>query len=842
MSDTTFLTPGLLVTMGVNRKVRFPQFHQHFMRANGPRLAVIDALNGGFYGNLEGLVEEVVKRFGADSKHVRSFIEQLGDSGYLSDNAPIQRFETVSLEVHAPVGEEELTIAAPVGLLSEAGHYCWLDHDGAVLARLSMPEVTAIVAFAKPITVNAAWEMYAEQGYDDILERPAFDALLSRLAGAGLLVPSCSADYYVEPPYLGAVNRDKLQALVDARVKAHDAEVARSHKNLVPVVPVNDKQGMAPASLGMVVAYAMEYENRRLRDKYDFVPMFLTDEARLLERAETPGVFLFSNYIWNVDRNLAFSAAVKAVNPANITVHGGPSTPKYRADSDAFFAANPHVDITVLGEGELTFADMLDHLDLANSQGLDALEDVPGLAFRTASGVCHTPDRERIADINTVPSPILMGLFDEFGAARAAFVLETNRGCPYGCTFCDWGSATLSRVRKFDLERVYEELEWCAKRKVEEPSFADANFGMLERDVEITEKIADLRRAHGYPRTVNINYAKNQVRYLRKIIEILADANILAEGVASLQTMDEQTLEVIDRSNIKLEKYNELSTEFRRARLPLAADIMMGLPGSTPAAFAADLQKCTDRDIRARANPTQLLPNSPMNDPGYRKEHGIVAVPGEFLRESATYTRQQWEEMNDLRTLYYLLECYGILRYVARFVRREMGLGEVEFYDRIRSEVVPNPDDWPVVTTTLRHLEDYMGPLGSWGLFVSEIHRYLVSNLGIADDSALRTTLAVQLAHIPASGRRFPQTLELEHDFSAWQEALFAAREEGHREDWQDHIPHLSEFGPATFTINDPNEICRRDVGKSKYLLDMNLRTWELESPVARPRLNNVAS
>ena len=45
-------------------------------------------------------------------------------------------------------------------------------------------------------------------------------------------------------------------------------------------------------------------------------------------------------------------------------------------------------------------------------------------------------------------------------------ILETNRGCPYGCTFCDWGSATLSRIRKFDLDRVFAELEWCAQHEV----------------------------------------------------------------------------------------------------------------------------------------------------------------------------------------------------------------------------------------------------------------------------------------------------------------------------------------------------------------------------------------
>ena len=129
----------------------------------------------------------------------------------------------------------------------------------------------------------------------------------------------------------------------------------------------------------------------------------------------------------------------------------------------------------------------------------------------------------------------------------------------------------MSRIRKFSLERVFAELEWSARHEIEIASIADANFGIMERDVEIAEKIAALKRAYGFPRTVAVNYAKNTVKHLRQIIEIFADVEILTEGVVSLQSMDEPTLKIIRRSNIKLDKYNELSSEFRRARLPLAA-------------------------------------------------------------------------------------------------------------------------------------------------------------------------------------------------------------------------------------------------------------------------------
>lgn len=840
--QTSYLTPGFFITLYDQRQsIHFTQFPGQLRRASPFRLALVDAFNQGYQGKLEDLIEEIARRYDAPVPGVERFVNKLDEFGFLVDAAPESYFSGETTATQAPAGSGPLTIITPVTLVTELGRYHWYDHQGKKLLSLNMAEVKAVSIFAEPISVEEARRLYLAQEDADGLDQAGFDALVARMAGANLLVepPSALQDNDT-PAVFRTVDRDRVQALVDARVAAHDEKMASSGKDLIQVLPVNSEKGMAPASLGLLMAYAMEYEGGRLNDKYDFVPMFLTDEDRLVQRATTPGIYLFSNYVWNEETNLKLSAAVKAVNPENITVHGGPSTPSYEKDCEQFFIDNPHVDIAARGEGELTFAVLLDKLDLANSTGLDVLQDVEGLTFRKFDGVHRTGNRDRIADLNSIPSPYLMGLFDEFGSVSAGAVIETNRGCPYGCTFCDWGSATLSKVRKFDLERVYKELEWSAVHQIEGASIADANFGMLRRDVEITEKIADLKRAHGFPRSVAINYAKNQVKYLRQIIEIMADVDILAEGVVSLQTTDEHTLEVIDRSNIKLDKYNELSTEFRRARLPLAADIMMGLPGSTTGSFRKDLQRCTDRDIRVRANPTQLLPNSPMNEPGYRKEHGIVARPGEFVKEAASYSREEWDEMDSLRLAYYLLDSYGVLRYVARYVRRETGMGEVELYDKLRSEALRNSQEWPVISTTLKYLEGYMAPPGSWGLFIEEIRRYLVTRLGMSDDSGLKTTLAVQLAHLPAPGRTFPEILNLEHDYAAWQAALLSSREDDHRDDWENHTPRLSEFGPATLTIDDPNEVCSRDIGKHRTVLDFNIRTWELQSPVARPRLGVV--
>ncbi len=727
----------------------------------------------------------------------------------------------------------------PVGLIVEDGAFLLFDHGGALLARWSPAEVIAATAFGVPRSIDAAWEKHSQAALR--IERTAFDQLVVSLLAAGVL-------RVVNEAELAALELDARgpdtspQAIVQERVASaaeeHQRTMAQRPGHRTPVVPVNTDFGVAPLSLALLVAYASEHDGQRLADRYDFIPEFLTDEEHLADRANEPSIFVFSNYVWNVERNLALSQLVKQANPASLTIHGGPSTPKYPGDVEEFFARHEHVDVAVHGEGEETFAELLSTVDATLPTQLGALHDVCGLTYReVGGGVTRTGDRDRIVELDTIPSPYLLGLLDPFGAAHAGAIIETNRGCPYGCTFCDWGSATLSRIRKFSMERVFAELEWSAVHQIDVASIADANFGIMERDVDIAEKIAELKRAYGYPRTVATNYAKNTVKHLRKIIEIFADVEILTEGVVSLQSMDEPTLKIIRRSNIKLEKYNELTTEFRNARLPLAADIMMGLPGSTPASFRNDLQQCTNRDVRVRANATQLLPNSPMNEPEYRREHGITAKPGELVMETSTYTRAEWEDMNSLRRAYYSFDNWGVLRYVSRFVRQELGLHEVAFHDRVRTDASADRTRWPIITTVLEVLEGYMAPPGSWGLFVDEIHRYLTTELGLADDTALRTALEVQLAHLPAPARSFPLSISLAHDFVAWQNALLSARENGHRDDWELVVPRLATYPAAEMTISDPNDICSTDVGKPMGLLGMSLRSWELESPAARPRL-----
>jgi hypothetical protein len=122
------------------------------------------------------------------------------------------------------------------------------------------------------------------------------------------------------------------------------------------------------------------------------------------------------------------------------------------------------------------------------------------------------------------------------------------------------------------------------------------------------------------------------------------------------------------------------------------------------------------------------------------------------------------------------------------------------------------------------------------------VHRYLTIRLGVTDDAALRTVLQVQLGHLPAADREFPVVFSLAHDYVAWQNAVLAAREDGHRDDWEAVVPPLRSYPEAELKISDPNDICQTDVGKPMGVLAFALRSWELDSPAARPRLGAAAT
>jgi radical SAM superfamily enzyme YgiQ (UPF0313 family) len=730
-------------------------------------------------------------------------------------------------------------------------------HDGALLARLTPHEVLATADLVTPRKLEELGVAHRDRAGDWALDDDQLHDLCTRLMGAGVLWHGSVEDPTVLE-HQGAAGelrerlidffklRASIQRDMDERDASERERTRRTGRRRVPITPVTFNGITPPLALGLIMANAMTHDDGRMQDHYYFRQHWILDPAHPEELVrDGPGVFLFSNYLWTLPQCLGISAAVKKASPESITIHGGPSTPKYEGDLITFFRDNPHVDVAVRGEGEVSATAALAALVGAWDEGapdLAVLSGVLGVSYRYGDQIVRNDDRERVAELDTLPSPYLMGMFDSYsGVPGVNVTIETNRGCPYGCTFCDWGSATLSRIRKFPLDRVFAEAEWCATHQIDGYGLADANFGIFDRDVTITEKVVELKARYGYPTAFGANYAKNTVRHLEKIIRAVVDAGILTHGTLSLQSMDEETLDTIDRSNIKLERYEELATAFRRSRLPLFVDLMVGLPGQTKASFHEDLQQCLEREVHVRIPVTEMLVNSPMNDPEYRERNQIEIEEGKdemknrfLVVATSSFTRQDYHEMMQVFRMFLLFEDFGALRQVGRYVRQETGTREMDFYERLRQAARTEPERWPFIALTVRGVPRYMAPPISWRFFFDELRRFLVEEMGVCDDSALDTVLAVQHALVPSADRSYPSSLDLAHDYAAWYSAMFDAKDRGHREDWPDKVAHLRDYPPASLVVEDPEFKSTRALGIYIETHGMGAN-WELRSPVERP-------
>src|SRR4029077_16831436 len=110
-------------------------------------------------------------------------------------------------------------------------------------------------------------------------------------------------------------------------------------------------------------------------------------------------------------------------------------------------------------------------------------------------------------DLSQIPSPFLDGVFDD--EKYTWMLIETNRGCPFKCTYCYWGAATGDRVYRYDNERIERELEWISRSGCWYLFIADANWGMLKRDVELSRRLVSYHKQYGAPISVYFCGSKN---------------------------------------------------------------------------------------------------------------------------------------------------------------------------------------------------------------------------------------------------------------------------------------------------------------------------------------------
>lgn len=401
----------------------------------------------------------------------------------------------------------------------------------------------------------------------------------------------------------------------------------------VGLVQINNSfsgQNYLPYSIALLQTYVQRFSPNPGRYRF-LTPLYkrvrIADAVEALKDADLVG---FSTYVWNGRISLEIARRLKALKPGIVIVFGGPHVPD---QPETFLRANPQIDLAVHNEGERTFLKLLEAFP-----DRTAWAALAGVSMVRSDGTfVRNPNIDRVRDLDEIPSPFLDGAFDSIMAANPdeswIGLWETNRGCPFRCTFCDWGSATAGKVTKFGEERLFAEVDWFAEKKIEYIFCCDANFGIQKRDVDIANYVADVKKQTGYPVALSVQNTKNATERAYLTQKILSDAG-LNKGVAlSMQSVDMPTLEAIKRDNISLNTYMELQRRFTKDKVETYSDLILGLPGETYESFVRGVDQLMEngQHNRIQFNNLSILPNAEMGDPAYQRKYGMVTIESKII-------------------------------------------------------------------------------------------------------------------------------------------------------------------------------------------------------------------
>lgn len=335
-------------------------------------------------------------------------------------------------------------------------------------------------------------------------------------------------------------------------------------------------------------------------------------------------VLLLSFYVWNEERQLEIAKKARAANPDVLILAGGPQA-QYRPHQNT--KAYEVCDWITPWEGEDVLAEVL-------HQKVNRQIVSHNLLVDPKNPIDQVKAKRLFLKEFRSPYKLYWDEYVQIGKTikerhgKIFTMWETNRGCPYKCAFCDWGSATSDKIRRLTEDTVMEDLEAFSKLGVTYVFNADANFGIFKDDIKYIERAVELKNSTGYPREIQFSAAKNKKEVSNQAHKILYEANMCNGAQISYQHTDDAVLDAIDRSNIKQDKLQEELNEAFKNNIPLVGVSILGNPGDTVEKWKHNLGYMLEIGFHhdLRVHDFMLLPNAPVQ-PIQSTLKGMVSRP-----------------------------------------------------------------------------------------------------------------------------------------------------------------------------------------------------------------------
>lgn len=443
-----------------------------------------------------------------------------------------------------------------------------------------------------------------------------------------------------------------------------------------------------PYSVGCIWSYSQQFQD--IAENFTLKDIIFKREAHadILDRLDHPKIAAFSCYQWNRNYSLKLAEAIKQSHPNCVIVFGGPEVTME-------FAKFDFIDSIVFAEGEYSMLDVF--------RRVVAQDTIPRIY-----------NKQRV-DTDHLPSPYTTGVFDNLiknnPAVKWATTLETNRGCPFSCTFCDWGGLTYSKVKKLSLDRVKEDLDWIAKNLISYIFCADANFGIFkDRDLDIARLVKETGDANPILDVFNATFNKNNNEWSFKILESLGDLN---KGfTVSVQSLHQPTLKAIKRDNLGINELENIFKLSNKHNVNAYTELILGLPHETKETFINGLTKLLELGQHNQIEVwfTDLLVNSELASMMSKFNYGIKTVTTKnylaLLNQSdnaefdeyielvcATNTMSTQDMIDSYLYAWMIVNVHlqGYSQLISKYCRYKYNISFREFYDRLLELIKTDP-------------------------------------------------------------------------------------------------------------------------------------------------------
>jgi radical SAM superfamily enzyme YgiQ (UPF0313 family) len=343
----------------------------------------------------------------------------------------------------------------------------------------------------------------------------------------------------------------------------------------------------------------------------------------------------FGGFIWN---EYPLQGILRSIRTSGFTgriILGGPQVSYLKKEVEPHY---PEVDIFIRGYAEDALAQLL--------RSPEKKPIIKGVHYAGEKDLGESST----VNLEQLPSPYLNG----FIKAQSFIRLETQRGCPFTCSFCQHRESDSSMQRRqLEKSRIMQEIEWITRHKIiQDVAVLDPTFNSGKNYLAVLHKFFEGQFSG------KLSLQSRAEMVTKEFLDAVENINQQGEVVLEfgLQTIHKNEQALVDRPT-NLSKVTSVLKEVSDRNIAAEVSLIFGLPGQTLNSYIKSLQYCVDLKVPTiHAFPLMLLRGTPLYhakaelqlmESSHEKPHNIPRVQEKIphVISSPSFTYTEWKKM-----------------------------------------------------------------------------------------------------------------------------------------------------------------------------------------------------